>query len=81
MITDVTHETFDAALARVREGASTLIISTFTRTWWIDAKAVAKFAALGLDVIAKSKDGRGFLLRSGRRRDYVMPGYLKEVTT
>ena len=55
MTTTITHDTFDAALARVRAGQSEFLVCTYTRAWGIGAKTIAKFEALGLEVIAKSK--------------------------
>ena len=80
MTTTITHDTFDAALARVKAGESEFLIATYTRATGIGAKTIARFEAAGLDVIAKDRDGRGFRLRRGRHRDYLLPGYLKEVT-
>ena len=80
MTTTITHDTFDAALARVRAGQSEFLIATYTRAWGIGAKTIAQWEKAGLEVIAKDKDGKGFRMRTGKRRDYLLPGYLKEVT-
>lgn len=62
------------------EPGSQFLITTYTRATEITARTIASFEKAGLRVIFKSGDGRGFVMRNGKRLYHVLPGYLKEVT-
>jgi hypothetical protein len=76
MKTEITHENFDYEFEKVRAGQSMFYIPTYTRCTVINAKTIEKFSKLGLSVIKKSADGKGFRMASGRSTVYVLPGQL-----
>lgn len=75
----VTVAGFDDALARVISGETYFIVATTMRQTPITAKDIKKFEKAGYTLIAKSKDGKGFVMQRGKNKDFVAYGYLFEL--
>lgn len=75
----LTHDNFDDAFARAKDGKSVIWVRTMTHASPINAKTIKKFEASGHTVLKKSKDGKGFIIQNGSRKDYVFPGQVHEV--
>lgn len=74
--TKMTHAEFDLNIEKVKVGNGAFIISSYTRTIFIEKKTLDKFSSLGLSCIKKEKDGTGFYVARGRHFDYVLNSML-----
>ena len=64
----VNHSNFDKACEYVARGEGEFAIRNI------------RITHKTLNLITKDKDGRGFLLSRGKKKDYLLPGYLYLVT-
>ena len=72
----VTQGIFDQAMKYVLDGVADFYIQTYTSTMKITGKTVKSFAKDGYEVLKKDDDGKGFLVMSGRKVNYVTYGQL-----
>ena len=71
MKTQVTHENFDSLMGEVKTGKAVFLVPTYTHCTKVDDKCLKRFEKAGAMPLKKSKDGKGFLLASGRKFVYV----------
>lgn len=70
----VPPQSLAAALDHIRAGGR-LRVSTYTRTWLMDAKCLARFEKSGNWLL--KEDGNGYRMRAGKGSVYLLPGQLK----
>lgn len=70
----VPPKSLNAALNYVRNGG-TLIIPTYTTCMYINAKTLARWEKVGLQLLRE--DGDGYRMRQGKGSVYLLPGQLK----
>lgn len=73
------HTNFDDVVNDCRAGKCNIYLPTAYRVTIVDAKTVKKFETLGLNVLKKSMDGKGFRIARGKHNDYVFSGILVAV--
>lgn len=69
----VTPENLAGYVERLKRGEGMFVIATYTRTTWFDAKAWAKWEAIGKPMIKVAKDGKGLFTIEGRKYVYSPP--------
>ena len=74
----VTHQNFDAAMKRVLKGRSAFLVASATKPMALKKKDFERFKQAGYDLLAKSKDNRGFRLQQGKSKVYLFQGQLHE---
>jgi len=72
----VNHAIFDQAMGYVVANVANFWIQSYGRNTKISASTIKNFAKDGYTVLAKSDDGKGFILQNGKNNEYILPGQL-----
>jgi len=75
----ITHENFNAAIDRCRNGLSNIIVSTYGRTILIKSKHLQQWDNAGKPLLIKDSKSEGFYIRRGKGQDYIFPANIQPI--
>lgn len=79
MKTAITHDTFNGAIDRCKNGLSDILIATHGKATLIKGKHLKQWENAGLNLLEMDSQSKGFYVRRGKAKDYIFPASIQPI--